>query len=61
MNLLITYTHPSELQAFNAIADFHISQITVEPAKHFPACYILTSRSLATASNIGLEVRVPRH
>jgi hypothetical protein len=52
MDLLTTYTHPSELQVI--IALFLIStifQITTAPAKPFPACYVFTSRSLATASN----------
>jgi hypothetical protein len=47
------YTHPSELQAPNAIADFHTSQITTALAKPFPACCVLTSRFLVTASNSG--------
>jgi hypothetical protein len=34
-------------------ANIHNSQITTALAKHFPTCYIFTSRSLATASNSG--------
>jgi hypothetical protein len=52
MNLLITFTHDSELQALNnIIADLHTLQITTAPAKPFPAFCSFTSRSLATASN----------
>jgi hypothetical protein len=45
LDLLTTYTHNSELQAIMApplISTFHKS-----PAKLFPACCALTSRSLA--------------
>jgi hypothetical protein len=36
-----------------ATSNIHISQIIIAPAKHFPACCIFNSRSLATASNSG--------
>jgi hypothetical protein len=38
---------------YTAIANLHTSQITTVSAKHFPACCVLTSLSLATASNSG--------
>jgi hypothetical protein len=38
---------------YSATANLHTSQITRATAKHFPACCVLTSRSLATASNSG--------
>jgi hypothetical protein len=54
MDLLTTYTQDSELQALNnVIADLHNSQITTAPAKPFPAFFVFTSHSLATASNSG--------
>jgi hypothetical protein len=54
MDLLTTYTHHSELKAITAqplISTIHNSQFTVALAKPFPACCVLTSRSLITASN----------
>jgi hypothetical protein len=36
---------------YSAIANFHALQITTAPSKPFPACCVLTSLSLATASN----------
>jgi hypothetical protein len=38
---------------YNAIPNFHTLQITAAPTKPFPACSVLTSRSLETASNSG--------
>jgi hypothetical protein len=38
---------------YSATASPHNSQQTTAPAKPFPACCVLTSRSLATASNSG--------
>jgi hypothetical protein len=38
---------------YSDIANLHIVQITTAPAKPFPACCVLTSPSLATASNSG--------
>jgi hypothetical protein len=38
---------------YSATANLHNSQISISHAKPFPACYVLTSRSLATASNSG--------
>jgi hypothetical protein len=57
MDLFTIYTHDLELQTitlnYSANADLHNSQITTAPAEPFPACYVFTSRSLATASNSG--------
>jgi hypothetical protein len=54
IDLMTTYTHHSELQVLNnPIADFHTSHIITAPVKPFPACCVLTSRSLAAASNSG--------
>jgi hypothetical protein len=36
---------------FSAISNFHNSQITIASAKSFPACCVVTSRFLVTASN----------
>jgi hypothetical protein len=38
---------------YSAIADLHTLQITTAPAKHFSACYIVTSRYMVTPSNSG--------
>jgi hypothetical protein len=38
---------------YSATADLHTSQFTTAPAKPFPACCVLTCRSLVTASNSG--------
>jgi hypothetical protein len=38
---------------YSATADLYTSQFTTAPAKPFPACCVLISRSLATASNGG--------
>jgi hypothetical protein len=38
---------------YSSAADLHTLQFNTAPAKHFPAFYALTSRSLATASNSG--------
>jgi hypothetical protein len=38
---------------YSATSNFHISQFTIATAKHFPACYIFNSRSLALATNSG--------
>jgi hypothetical protein len=34
---------------YSAIANLHVSQVTTAYAKPFPACYVFTSHSLATA------------
>jgi hypothetical protein len=47
------YTQLVTKSNYNAIADVHTLQIITAHAKHFPACCVLTSRSLATASNTG--------
>jgi hypothetical protein len=53
LDLLTTYTHDSELQAITAPP--LISKIHKSPQHllSFPACCVITSRSLATASNSG--------
>jgi hypothetical protein len=38
---------------YSATANLNTLQITTAPAKPFPACCALTSRSLATAHNCG--------
>jgi hypothetical protein len=54
MDLLTTYTHHSELQAITALLLIStIHKLPQHPLSLFPACYIFTSRSLATASNSG--------
>jgi hypothetical protein len=40
---------------YSAIANLHTLQITIAPAKPFPACCVLTSRSLAMASKSGVS------
>jgi hypothetical protein len=45
------YTPLGTISNYSATANLHNSQITTALAKHFPACYVLTRRSLATASN----------
>jgi hypothetical protein len=39
-------------QVYSATADLHNSQITAVPTKPFPAFFVFTSRSLASAPNI---------
>jgi hypothetical protein len=46
------YTPVKTTSTYNAIADFHTSQITTESAKPFPACCSFTSHSLATALTV---------
>jgi hypothetical protein len=50
MNLLTPLGTTSN---YSATANIHISLIPTAPAERFPACCVLTSRSLATASNSG--------
>jgi hypothetical protein len=47
------YTQLGNTSNYSVIANFHTLQITTACAKPFPACYILTNRSLTTASNSG--------
>jgi hypothetical protein len=47
------YTPLGTTSNYSATADLHTLHITTAPAKPFPACCALTSRSLATASNSG--------
>jgi hypothetical protein len=53
MDLLTTYTRHGTTSSYSATANLNNSQITAAPAKPFPACYVFTSRSLATAANSG--------
>jgi hypothetical protein len=53
MDLLVTYTHDSELQAITVPPLISMIQITTAFTKPFPACCVFTSRSLARASNSG--------
>jgi hypothetical protein len=46
------YTRLGTTSTYSATAN-HNSQITTRSTKHFPACCVFTSRSLATASNSG--------
>jgi hypothetical protein len=50
LELLTTYTPLGTASNYSATVSLHNSQITA-PTKPLPACYVLTSRSLATASN----------
>jgi hypothetical protein len=43
--------HGTSISNYSAIANLCNSQITTAPAKHFPAYFVFTSRSLATASD----------
>jgi hypothetical protein len=54
MNVFIDYlyTRLGNTGNYSYISNLHNSQITVR-AKHYPACCVLTSRFLATASNNG--------
>jgi hypothetical protein len=45
------YTRLRTTSNYSANASLHNSLITTAPAKHFLACVVITSRSLATASN----------
>jgi hypothetical protein len=47
------YTRLGTSSNYSAKANLHNSQITTAAAKHFPACYVFTRRSLITASNSG--------
>jgi hypothetical protein len=47
------YTPLGSTRTYNAIANIHTLEITSTTAKLFPACCVLTSRSLATASKSG--------
>jgi hypothetical protein len=54
MDSLTTYiTRLGITSNYRATGNLHYSQITTAPAKPFPACCVLTSRSLATAFNSG--------
>jgi hypothetical protein len=54
LDLLTTYTTRLETTSnYSAVANLHNSQLTTAHAKSFSACYVFTSRSLATASNSG--------
>jgi hypothetical protein len=45
------YTRLGTTSNYSAITNLHNSQITTEPVKPFPVCYVFTSLFLATASN----------
>jgi hypothetical protein len=47
------YTQLGTTSSHSAAAELHTLQFTTAPAKPFPACCVLTSRSLATARNSG--------
>jgi hypothetical protein len=47
------YTRLGTTSNYSATSYLHNSQITTAPAKPFPACCVIISRSLATASNSG--------
>jgi hypothetical protein len=51
------YTPLGTTSNYGTTANLHTLQITRAPAKLFPACYVLTSRSLATA----LTVEILQH
>jgi hypothetical protein len=46
-------THLGTTSNYSSIENLHISQITTAPVRSFPACCVVTSRSLAKASNSG--------
>jgi hypothetical protein len=47
------YTPLGSTGNYSAVANLNNLRITTAPARPFPACYVLTSHSLATASNSG--------
>jgi hypothetical protein len=47
------YTPLITTRNYSATANLHTLQFTTAPAKPFPACCVLTIRSLATSSNSG--------
>jgi hypothetical protein len=49
----LLYTKHVNTNNYSATANHHILQITTAPSKTFPACYVFSSHSLVTASNIG--------
>jgi hypothetical protein len=51
--ILDLLTHLGTTNNYSATADLHTSQFTTAPVKPFPACYVLTNRSLATEFNSG--------
>jgi hypothetical protein len=53
MDLLTSYAPFGATINYSATANLHTLQITTAPAKPFPACCVLTSGSLTTASNSG--------
>jgi hypothetical protein len=53
-DLLITYTTvPVTTGDYSFVANLHTLLITTTPAKNFQACFLFTSRSLATAYSRG--------
>lgn len=54
MALLITYTQNKELEAITVLSlNFEFYKSTEHSLSLFPACRVLASRSLTTASNMG--------
>jgi hypothetical protein len=54
MDLLTTYTHHSEMYVITALPLISILDKSLQhPLSHLPACCVITSRSLAKASNSG--------
>jgi hypothetical protein len=47
------YTRLRTTSNYMVTANLPNSQSTIAPAKHYPACYVFTNRSLATASSSG--------
>jgi hypothetical protein len=47
------YTRLVSTSNYSATANLNNSEITTAPAEPFPACFVFTSRSLATAPNSG--------
>jgi hypothetical protein len=53
VNKFTDHTRLGTTNNYRTAVNLNNSQITTAPAKHFPACYVFSSRSLATASNSG--------
>jgi hypothetical protein len=53
MDLLTTYTAVRTISNYGAVVNFHTLKVSTAPDKIFPACCVLISRSLSTASNSG--------
>jgi hypothetical protein len=53
VNRIIYHLQIVTTSNYSATANYHNSHIITAPAKPFTVCYVLTSCSLATASNSG--------